>query len=279
MNYSRIKVQSTGAVGAMVSRVNLRDIDDETLAELRHAFAAYSVLFFRDQDLTPEDHLAFAERWGDINVNRFFATVTDYPRIAEVRKGKEQKFNVGGAWHTDHSYDPIPAMGSILYAIDVPPVGGDTLFASTCAAFETLSEGLKDTLLNLNAVHSSRHVFGSKSERPKEFDDRFGNEEEATQDAVHPVVITHPLSGQKSIYVNPGFTLHFEGWTEQESKPLLEYLYQHIGRPEHAYRFQWARGSIAFWDNRATWHWAVNDYHGHERLMHRITLEGEAIAS
>lgn len=277
--YSRIKVASTGAVGALVSGVDLNQVDDETLTELRQAFADHSALFFRDQTLSPQAHIDFAERWGDINVNRFFAPVEDYPRIAEVRKEPEQTLNIGGGWHTDHSYDQIPALGSILYAKQVPPIGGDTLFASTCAAYDSLSDGLKETLLHLNAVHSSRHVFGAEAQRPADLADRLGNQELAQQDAVHPVVITHPLSGRKSLYVNPGFTTGFEGWTEVESKPLLEYLYQHIGRPEHVYRFQWEKGSVAFWDNRATWHWAVNDYHGHSRLMHRITLEGEPVAA
>ena len=279
MSYSKIEVQSTGAVGALISGVDLSNFCDDTLAELRQAFADHSVLFFRNQDLSPEEHIAFAERWGEINVNRFFTPVENYPRIAEVRKEKDQAVNIGGGWHTDHSYDQIPALGSMLYAREVPPVGGDTLYASTCAAYDTLSEGLKETLAGLKAVHSSRHAFGPNANRPAELKDRLGNADLAQQDAIHPVVITHPLSGRKSLYVNPGFTLRFEGWTDLESKSLLDYLYQHIGRPEHVHRFQWEKGSLAFWDNRATWHWAVNDYHGHFRLMHRITLEGVPVAA
>jgi taurine dioxygenase len=279
VSYSHIQVQSTGAVGAIVSDIDLAECSDQAFAEMQRAFSEHSVLFFREQELTPEQHILFAQRWGQINVNRFFSAVENYPSIAEVKKEKEQKFNIGGGWHTDHSYDQVPAMGSILYALEIPPVGGDTLFASTCAAFDSLSEGLKETLLGMRAVHSSRHAFGANSKRPAEFDDRFGNQELATQDATHPVVITHPLSGRKSLYVNPGFTLRFDGWTDEESEPLLQFLYQHIGRPEHAYRFQWQKGSMAFWDNRATWHWAVNDYHGHTRTLHRITLEGVPVAA
>ena len=237
------------------------------------------MLFFRNQALTPEAHIALAERWGDINVNRFFAAVPDYPQIAMVLKEPEQTSNIGGGWHTDHSYDQVPALGSMLLALETPPVGGDTLFASTCLAYDTLSEGLKHTLSSLNAVHSSRHVFGAEANRPADLAGRLGNQNAATQDAVHPVVITHPLSGRKSLYVNPGFTLRFEGWTDEESAPLLNYLYQHIGQPQHTYRLQWAPGTLAFWDNRATWHWAVNDYQGERRLMHRITLEGTPIAA
>ncbi len=279
MEYQNIEVSPNAGVGAFVKGVDLRSFDDVTLIELKAAFAEYGVLFFRDQSLTPEQHIALAQRWGEINVNRFFAHVPDYPQIAQVLKEPDQKVNIGGGWHTDHSYDEIPALGSMLYARETPPIGGDTLFASTCSAYDGLSDGLKDTLRGLQAVHSSRHVFGESAERPAELEGRFSNAEAAVQDAVHPVVITHPLSKRPSLYVNPGFTLRFAGWTAEESAPLLNYLYQHIGRPEFCYRLQWAPGTLAFWDNRATWHWAINDYNGQRRLMHRITLEGTRLAA
>ncbi len=278
-HFSRITIEPTGALGAFVQGVDLASFDDETLAELRDAFAAYSVLFFRDQSLSPEAHIALAERWGEINVNRFFAAVPEHPQIAMVLKEPDQTSNVGGGWHTDHSYDQIPALGSMLLALETPPVGGDTLFASTCAAYDSLSDGLKETLESLRAWHSSRHVFGAEANRPADLAERLGNQEAATQDALHPVVITHPLSGRKSLYVNPGFTVRFDGWTAEESEPLLHFLYRHIGLPQHTYRLRWEPGTLAFWDNRATWHWAVNDYHGERRLMHRITLEGTPIAA
>ncbi|MBK89070.1 MAG: taurine dioxygenase [Gammaproteobacteria bacterium] len=274
-----IKVTPQGAVGAEVSNIDLNYLDDETFAELREAYARHSVLFFHGQQLTPEAHINFAQRWGVINVNRFFTPVENYPQIAEVRKEPEQKFNIGGGWHTDHSYDQIPALGSLLYAKEVPLIGGDTLFASCAAAFDTLSEGIKTTLRSLRAVHSSRHVFGKTAPIPDDMSGLFANADQATQDAEHPVVIRHPLSGREVLYVNPGFTTHFVGWTVQESEPLLEYLYRHIGRPEHTCRFHWQAGSLAFWDNRATWHLAVNDYHGERRLMHRITVEGESLSA
>ena len=139
---------------------------------------------------------------------------------------------------------------------------------------EALSDGMKKTLEGLRAVHSSRHVFGAASAYVKEANGRLGNTEAATQDAVHPIVLRHPESGKKIHYVNSAFTTHIEGWSVQESAPLLNYLYQHAARPEFQYRFQWQEGSIAFWDNRSTWHYAVNDYHGERRLMHRITIAG-----
>lgn len=268
---------ASGALGVEIHDVDVTELSDTTFEELRKAHRDHGVIFFRDQKMTPEQHIAFAERWGRINVNRFFGAVADYPQIAEVRKEPDQKVNIGGGWHTDHSYDVEPAVGSILYALEVPKTGGDTLFASMYAAYDALSSGLKKTLEGLEAVHSSRHVFGARNATADSLAGRIGNAQSATQDAVHPVVIRHPDSGRKALYVNPGFTTRFEGWSREESSPLLNYLYQHAARPEFTVRFKWKPGSIAFWDNRATWHYALNDYQGQKRLMHRITIEGSAL--
>jgi taurine dioxygenase len=268
------------AVGAEILGLDLADtLPDATIDAIRHALFQHGVVFFRDQKLTPEQHVAFAQRFGAINVNRFFKTVDGYPMIAEVRKEPDQVGNIGGGWHTDHSYDQAPAMGSILYAREVPETGGDTLFASMYAAYDALSDGLKRTLESLQALHSSRHVFGVEAYAGRgDLKGRYLNPEAATQDAVHPVVVRHPGSGRKALYVNSGFTVRFVGWTDEESRPLLQYLYQHAARPEFTYRFQWREGSLAFWDNRCTWHYALNDYHGHRRLMHRITVEGAPLS-
>ena len=268
------------AVGAEILGLDLADtLPDATIDAIRHTLFQHGVVFFRDQKLTPEQHVAFAQRFGAINVNRFFKTVDGYPMIAEVRKEPDQVGNIGGGWHTDHSYDQAPAMGSILYAREVPETGGDTLFASMYAAYDALSDGLKRTLESLQALHSSRHVFGVEAYAGRgDLKGRYLNPEAATQDAVHPVVVRHPGSGRKALYVNSGFTVRFVGWTDEESRPLLQYLYQHAARPEFTYRFQWREGSLAFWDNRCTWHYALNDYHGHRRLMHRITVEGAPLS-
>jgi len=277
-NYRTIEVRPTsGVLGAEIHGIDLSaDIGDDQLAEMRRAFDEFGVIFFRDQVLTPERHIAFAERWGEINVNRFFQPVAGYPRIAEVRKEPEHKKNVGSGWHTDHSYDQVPALGSILYAREVPETGGDTLFASMALAFEALSEGLKQTLRGLKALHSSRHVFGAAARDTSDDENRgrLGNPELATQDAVHPVVLRHPRTGREGLYVNPDFTIGIEGWRDDESKPFLDMLYREAQKPEFTTRFRWHEGSIAFWDNLATWHYALNDYPGQLRLMHRITLEG-----
>ncbi|MEM7322841.1 MAG: TauD/TfdA family dioxygenase [Actinomycetota bacterium] len=269
-------------VGAIIDGVDIAaGVSDEQLGEVRQAFTDHGVIFLRGQDLRPDQHIDFAERWAPINVNRFFAAVPGHPLIAEVRKEPEQTRNIGEGWHTDHSYDQIPAMGSMLYAKEVPPIGGDTLFAGMAAAFDALSDGLQAQLLTMRAEHTSRRVFGRQAPtldtNTPDATKRIGNPEAATQDAVHPVVIKHPLSGRPCLYVNRAFTIRFEGWTEEESAPLLEYLYRHAAKEQFTCRFRWEPGSLAIWDNRAVHHKALNDYHGYRRLMHRITLDGVAL--
>lgn len=275
-NAIEIKPMSA-ALGAEIAGLDLASpLHERDVSEVRRVLADRGVVVFRDQALTEAQHIALARQFGAINVNRFFAHVEGYPEIALVTKEPDQKRNIGGQWHTDHSYDEAPALGSMLYAREVPQVGGDTMFASMYAAYDSLSDGFKRTLEGLRAVHSSRHVFGKR--RDDDLKGRLGNPELATQDASHPVVITHPDSGRKALYVNPNFTLRIEGWTDEESAPLLNYLYQHGARPEFTCRLKWRAGSLAFWDNRATWHYALNDYHGDRRLMHRITIEGQRLA-
>ncbi len=273
------------AVGAEIGGVDIAaGVSEDQMAEIRRAFIDNGVIFLRDQDITPDQHIAFAERWGEINVNRFFKPVDGHPQIAEVRKEPDQTRNIGVNWHTDHSYDQVPAMGSLLYAREVPTLGGDTCFAGMAAAYDALSNGMKATLRNLRAEHSSRHVFGAlESPQPtagpngNDIAGRIGNAEAATQDATHPVVIEHPLSGRPCLYVNTDFTLRFEGWTDEESKPLLEFLYRHGAMEVFSCRFRWTAGAMAVWDNRAVQHRALNDYHGQRRLMHRITIDGEKL--
>jgi len=272
-----VKRYSAGC-GAVVTGIDLARFSDAERYELWKAFLEHGVLFFRDQRLTPEDHIAFARRLGSIVINEFFPESTSHREIAEVRKEKEQRTNIGGGWHADHSYDAAPALGSILVARELPDAGGDTLFANLYAAYESLSEGLKRTLGTLRAKHSNRHLYGAgglyrKSDLGSQLKDG------ATSEAIHPVVIRHPDTGRQALYVNPGHTLHFEGWSPAESQSLLQYLYAHATKPELTCRFRWEPGSIAFWDNRCTWHYAINDYHGERRLMHRITLAGSPLSA
>jgi len=263
--------------GVEVLGVDLNHLSNSQMEAVRQAYIDHGVIFFRDQKLTPEEHIAFARRWGDIDINKFFPANQQYPEIAEVRKEKDQKTNIGGGWHTDHSYDQIPAMGSILLARELPEEGGDTLFANMYAAYDGLSDGLKKTLEGMRAIHSNAAAFGAGGYYKNSDQGAGFKGESLVGEAVHPVIVTHPLSGRKALYVNPGFTVCFEGWTVEESQPLLQHLFRHATRPEFTCRFQWRDGSIAFWDNRATWHYAANDYHGERRLLHRITIGGEAL--
>ena len=270
----------SGVCGAEVPGIDLeRDLTPERVEALKAGLGDYGVLVFRGQSLSPEGHLAMGAAFGGVNINRFFKAADGYPGIAEVRKEPEQQVNIGGNWHTDHTYDTAPALGSILVAREVPPVGGDTQFSSMYAAWEALSDGLKAMLYGMKAVHSSRHAFGPRANYLDDSDlaGRLGNNDDATQDSVHPVVIRHPVSGRPSLYVNRGFTVRFDGWTVEESRPLLQMLYGHGARPEFTCRVRFEPGTVVFWDNRATWHCALNDYPGHRRLMHRVTVEGEPL--
>ena len=277
-----MRAQPHPGAGVEISDVDLRDLDEERFAEIHALFVRHGLLFFRGQQLSEADHIAFARRIGTINVNRFFPHNERHPEIALVSKSPGQRFNIGGAWHTDHSYDVEPALGSILVARELPDTGGDTCFVSMYAAWERLPERVKRRLRAMSGVHSSKYVFGSKGAWVRRLlgaDNQIDNPElaDALDDVTHPAVIAHPLSGRPALYVNPGFTTGFSGWGTLRSAPLLAYLYYHATRPQHVARFRWEPGSVVMWDNRATWHYARNDYPGQRRLMHRITLDGCAL--
>lgn len=279
-----IEVLPLSGAGAEIRGVDLgQRLGDADFAALRAAYGAYGAIFFRDQAISEAQHIAFARRWGPININRFLAAHPRYPEIAVVSKERDQQENIGGAWHTDHSYDLIPAMGSVLVARQLPAEGGNTLFASLYAAYDALSEDMKRRLAPLQAVHSARHVFakGAYYGGTDAAGGRVGNAEaaERLEDSLHPVVITHPLSGKTALFVNPAYTIRIEGLPETESHEVLTQLFAHCIRPEFVHEFVWRPGSVAFWDNRSTWHYAKNDYHGHRREMHRITIEGQPLSA
>ncbi len=261
-------------VGADVSDMQLASIDDAGIQEIKAALAQYGVLHFHNQDLTPEQHIAFAKAWGGIDLNNYFPLNDNYPEIAEVRKMEDQTTNIGGGWHTDHSYDQIPAMGSILVARELPPSGGDTLFATMGATYEALSPGIKKFLHGIKVHHSADHIYspdGYYSTTDMAADLRG---QDLKTGAVHPAIIKHPVTGRPLIYVNGAFVTHFEGWTPQETRAILNYLYEFCTQDQFTCRIQWKPGSVAIWDNRSTWHLANNDYHGYRRVMHRITMSG-----
>ena len=261
------------ALGVEIGGVDLsQSLGDDVIAEIRQAWLEYRVVFFRDQDITPQQHLAFARRFGDLVTYPMVKGLDDYPEIAPVIKLEHQTVNFGGIWHSDTTYLPQPPMGAILVARELPPKGGDTLFANMVMAYEALPEAMKERLSGLIAINSSAkgHVTKSREDCQKDMDDM-----PEPLSAEHPAVRTHPETELKSLYVNRGHTVGFKGMAEDESAPLLEELLEHQTRGEFTCRFQWRPGSIAFWDNRSAQHNPINDYHGHKRVMHRITLAGD----
>jgi len=273
MTVATLDLERLDGCGARIHGLDVRTATDGAVHMLREAVFERGVVFLDDQSLTPEQQIAFARRLAPIVVNRYFPKTERYPEIAKVEKTEAQTTNIGGGWHTDHSYDAAPAMGSVLLAIETPPSGGDTLFANMYAAYDALSDGFKAILATLKARHTSAHVFGEGGAYAESDRSELSGHAD-TPEAVHPVVITHPGSGKRALYVNPGFTREIVGWSKAESRALLGFLYEHAVQPQFVHRFSWRPGTMAIWDNRCTWHHAMNDYHGHRRLMHRITLDG-----
>ena len=271
-----IRVEPMASLGAEISGVDLaRELDDSTLAEIRQAWLAHGVIFFRDQRLGPDEFLAFARRIGTPAEYPFVPGIDGYPEIIAVTKLPHETVNFGGIWHSDTAYLELPPTGTLLLAREVPASGGDTLFADMYAAYEALSPALRRELEKLRAVNSSALADVSKTREDRIRDAGGTAEAPRTYEAVHPVVRTHPETGRRALYVNVAHTARFEDMTEEESRPLLQWLFQHQVRPEFTCRFRWQVGSLALWDNRCTQHNPINDYHGRKRVMHRITLAGD----
>ncbi len=243
----------------------------------------HGVLFLENQNWSVDDHVRIARLLGPIVIDSYFAAVAGRPEVVTVITEPGQGWVIGEKWLTDHSYDRAPAMGSILYAVKTPPHGGDTCFASVQAAFDALDPALRIRLERLSARHESRHVFApSEAQRAAaaEAQGEGGIADRAREypDAVHPIVVRHPETGRKGLFVNPEFTTSIVGMAKQESHRLLAELFDHILQPQFLYRFKWRPGSVAIWDNRSTWHRAMNDYQGYRRHMHRITISGISLA-
>jgi taurine dioxygenase len=280
--YRYIDVQPVSrALGAEIHGVDLtRTPGDAAVAEMQRAFTEYQVLFFREQPLTLEQLKNVSRCFGPLCRVPYIEPLADHPEIIAVLKeaGETNISTFGGSWHTDFSFLDEPPLGSLLYAAEVPPVGGDTLWTDMYAAYETLSAGLRTTLDRLTALHSG-HVYGAA--RPP-LDIRTSrsinisrHNPEADNEHPHPAVIVHPQSGRKALFVNPIYTTRFAGMSEAESAPLLQFLYSHATRAEFTCRFRWQHHSLALWDNRCTMHLAVNDYDGRRRLMYRTTIAGK----
>jgi taurine dioxygenase len=269
-----------GALGAEVGGVDLsRPVDDEVLAEIRAALLENLVIFFRDQDMTPGRLLAFARRFGAIHLHPFIAGMQDHPEVLELVKRPSDKRNFGGDWHTDQMFAPEPAMGTMLWAKQVPDAGGDTMFSNQYLAYETLSDGMKRMIVGVRGVcvgdkkkggvsrlaHNADMLASVKTVEPPK---------DVQTTSAHPLVRTHPETGRKSLYIG-GHVHYLEDMTEEESRPLIGYLYKHATQPAFTCRFRWEKGSLAFWDNRCTQHFAINDYPAETRIMHRVTIRGD----
>lgn len=265
--------------GVEVSGITLASCSDEEMQAVKQAIYEHGVAVFRDQEFSPEDHIAFGKRWGGMDINNYFPQQGDYDEISVVKKEPTQNTNIGGAWHTDHSYDQIPAMGSVLVARELPPTGGDTMWAHMGAAYDALSDDLKARVEGMEAFHTADHVYKEGGLYAQTDMGEHLRGQNLKTGAVHPVVIRHPHTGRKLLYVNTAFTINFVGQTREESLPLLTELCDAALTHNNQCRLQWKPGTIAIWDNRTSWHNAMNDYAGHRREMHRITLSGEAIAA
>ena len=293
---SKIEVQPlAGGIGARLLGVDLsRPLDDATFADIYRAFLDYLVVFIPNRrTLSPDEHCAFAKRFGEVDYSPFSypfktPTVEGHTEILlNVKESTDRSINVGGFWHADVTYRERPHKCAIIYAREAPPFGGDTMFANQYLAYETLSPGMQRMLEGMSAEHSSlmphagesaRFASVSRTSAPRPEDRKFSAslyakaEDTEPSRAEHPVVRAHPETGRKSLYVNRGFTTRFSDMTIDESRPLLEYLWQHAGRPEFACRYTWSQNDIGVWDNRCTLHYALNDYSGHRREMHRISV-------
>jgi len=263
-----------GACGAEISGVDLaQPLGNEGFATVHQALLDHGVIFFRDQALTPAQQIAFSRRFGDLRISEQYESLEDYPEIIEIVKEPDSTGIVGNLWHSDESFLPQPALGSLLYMIECPEVGGDTMFANQYAAYDALSPGMREMLSGLNAVYSDASLQQRNAGRALKV--KPGSQDRDIYESVHPVVRTHPETGRKSLFVHKPYTIRFENMTEEESKPLLDFLYAHSARPEFTCRFRWRKGSLAFWDNRCLVHYALNDYAGVRRYAHRVTVVGD----
>jgi len=267
----------TGALGAVVEGIDLvRDLDDDTVARLRAAFNENHVLFFRDQAMGPADQVAFGRRFGPLGSHPYVEANREFPEVLDLITEPDDRVNFGGGWHSDVTFLEEPDLGSILYAVDVPPVGGDTLFANQEAAYDALSPTMQEMLAPLVAIHSAgKQYAGAGYSRQSKAMITKNADLAADSDVEHPVIRTHPETGRKALFVNRAHTARIKGMHAGESEALLEFLYSHAVKERFTCRFQWQSGSVAMWDNRSVQHHAIHDYKGQRRQMRRITIQGD----
>lgn len=267
-----------GALGAEVHGVDFsRELSNSEALAVYDAFLRHKVLYFQGPELTPVQQLRAARLFGEPDLYPFIKGLPDAPEVIEILKTEKDTVNFGGGWHSDTAYLPEPALGTLLHAIEVPEAGGDTLFANTVAAYEALSDGMKAMIADLKGVNDSNSLYGNRAAAMAKLDGMAANNvaEAEVYVSEHPIVRTHPETGEKGLYVSRAHTKHFAGMTEAESKPLIDFLAAHITRPEFTCCVRWRPGGVTVWDNRATQHCALNDYQGERRRMRRVTLKGD----
>jgi len=270
-NY-RLDVQPiAGSMGAEIFGVDLaEDLGDETFEDIHQAILTHGAIFFRDQDITPTQQMTFAERWGEVHLHPHMPCLEGHPGIIEIVKKEDDTVAFGGNWHTDQMFTDTPARYTMLYAKQVPQAGGDTMYANLYQAYDALSDGMKDMIAGLRTINQ----YDKKKKRPAAMTPT--EMDVPAPEVEHPLVRVHPETGQKALYISyAGITRRIAGMTEEESRPILDYLLNHAIRPEFTCRFRWQVGSLALWDNRRALHFPINDYNGHRRVMHRITIVGE----
>ncbi|TWT01173.1 TauD/TfdA family dioxygenase [Reyranella sp. CPCC 100927] len=276
MSYDRIEVRPlAGSLGAEIRGVDVRRMDNQTWSEVHQAFLEFRVIAIRDQQLQPDDIMSVSRRFGEPNFYPFVTGMEGYPYIFEIVKEPQETRNFGGGWHSDTTYLAQPPLATVLYALETPAKGGDTLYCNTAAAYDALSDTMKDMLGRLKGVNSAglKHSGGRASHHKVIGGMKIqGTEQADTYEAIHPIVRTCPDTGRKALYVSRAHTIRFDGMTEDESRPLIEWLQQHQIRPEFTCRVQWEPGTLTVWDNRCTQHSAINDYNGQRRRMQRITV-------
>ncbi len=270
-SYDTITVEPLSpTIGAEIGGVRMSgDVASEQVAEIRRALLEWKVLFFREQEVSVEEHVAFGRLFGELEIHPFTPNLEDHPEVVVIHHDERSKSGQND-WHSDVTWRHEPSLGSILRARIVPPVGGDTLFCDMNAAYDALSGDIKEKIDGMTAVHSFTRVFGARLSEEKR-----AEMQEKYPDARHPVVRTHPETGAKSLYVNAAFVSHLEGIDEVEGRRLLRLLYRQSTVPEFQCRFRWRKESVAFWDNRAVQHYAAFDYRPHTRRVERVTIAGD----
>ena len=260
-------------IGAEILGIDLRDeLSNEDVSFIKDALDKYQVVFFREQDITSEQHLMFGRRFGELHVHPSVRgkSRSEWTELLAVYADENTGRVAGDKWHTDVSCDEKPPLASILHLTTVPESGGDTLFSSMYAAYDALSEPMKQMLEGLTAIHDGAPNYGDRAKR-----NRQNNPDRVDPSAIHPVIATHPSTGRKTIYVNSAFTTRINELSEDESRAILDFLFAHVKRPEFQCRFNWRRNSMAFWDNRAVQHYAVWDYYPAKRSGYRVTIRGD----